>query len=127
MTGGMKLKINQFVLNNKFLIAGLLIVLLLFFSRNFKPEKDEEPIVIESQKIEENQKYGYNLDNYFVVNDTIRLGDSFGEILQKNNLPYSKIYQIAENTKDIFDVSRLKVGKPYTCLLYTSPSPRDGW
>ena len=113
----MKLKINQFVLNNKFLIAGLLIVLLLFFSRNFKPEKDEEPIVIESQKIEENQKYGYNLDNYFVVNDTIRLGDSFGEILQKNNLPYSKIYQIAENTKDIFDVSRLKVGKPYTILI----------
>ena len=41
-----------------FLRGRLEIVLLLFFSRNFKPEKDEEPIVIESQKIEENQKYG---------------------------------------------------------------------
>jgi murein DD-endopeptidase MepM/ murein hydrolase activator NlpD len=34
--------------------------------------------------------------------------------LQRNNLDYSVIFQIAQQTKDTFDIRRLQVGKPYT-------------
>ena len=61
-------------------------------------------------------EFGYNLNNFTVVRDTIRKGDSFGEILERNNLGYPKIYQIAEKAKDSFDIRRLQVGKPYTLL-----------
>jgi hypothetical protein len=37
----------------------------------------------------ENIEFGLNLDNFYVSRDTIRFGDSFGEILiqKKNDLP----------------------------------------
>ena len=64
-------------------------------------------------------EFGFKLDDYVVKRDTIRKGDSFGEILQRNKIDYSKIYQIAEQTKDSFDIRRLQVGKPYTLLCST--------
>ena len=67
-------------------------------------------------KIKENIEYGLNFDNYSVLRDTIRFGDSFGEILIDNNLTYPQIYKIVEKIKDSFDVRWLTAGKPYTIL-----------
>jgi murein DD-endopeptidase MepM/ murein hydrolase activator NlpD len=61
-------------------------------------------------------KFGYNLDDYLVINDTIKKGDSFGEILDKNHVGYPLINKIAINVKDTFDVRRIRAGKPYMIL-----------
>ncbi|MDG1041830.1 MAG: M23 family peptidase, partial [Flavobacteriaceae bacterium] len=61
-------------------------------------------------------KFGYNLNNYKVVNDTVRSGDSFGELLERNHLFYPQIHHIVEKTKAIFDVRQLRIGKPFTVL-----------
>jgi murein DD-endopeptidase MepM/ murein hydrolase activator NlpD len=68
--------------------------------------------------IEEEDRYefGYNLSNFSVIRDTIKKGDTFGLILERNNLGFSKIYQIAEKAKDTFDIRKLQVGKPYMLL-----------
>lgn len=63
------------------------------------------------------REFGFNLNDYVVKRDTIRSGDSFGTILQRNNLGYPKIYQIAESAKDSYDIRKLQIGKPYTLLL----------
>ncbi len=60
--------------------------------------------------------YGFNLENYDVVKDTIRWGDSFGELMLKNHVDYPKIVTISENFRDTFDVRKIKVGKPYLIL-----------
>lgn len=65
---------------------------------------------------QETYEFGYNLNNFIVVRDTIRKGDSFGEILERNRLGYPKIFQIAEKAKDTFDIRKLQVGKPYMLL-----------
>jgi len=66
---------------------------------------------------EEVFEFGFNLDNYVVKKDTIQSGDTFGKILERNNISYPKIFKIAEKTKDSFDISRnLQLGKPYTLL-----------
>ena len=65
---------------------------------------------------EENIEFGFNLDNFIVKRDTIKSGDSFGEILERNNIGYPKIFQIAEKAKDTFDIRKLQIGKPYTLL-----------
>ena len=62
-------------------------------------------------------KFGYNLNNYMVVNDTVRSGDSFGVLLERNHLFYPQIHHIAEKTKAVFDVRQLRIGKPYTVLF----------
>ena len=62
-------------------------------------------------------KFGYNLNNYMVVNDTVRSGDSFGVLLERNHLFYPQIHHIAEKTKVVFDVRQLRIGKLYTVLF----------
>lgn len=66
--------------------------------------------------IEENYKFGYNLNNFFVVNDTVKRGDSFGKILERNRLGYPKIHHIVEQSKAVFDARQLRIGKPFTLL-----------
>jgi murein DD-endopeptidase MepM/ murein hydrolase activator NlpD len=75
--------------------------------------KEELAEVIEK----DNYEFGFNLNNYIVKRDTIRKGDSFGEILERNNIGYPKIFHIAEKAKDTFDIARRLIpGKPYTLL-----------
>jgi murein DD-endopeptidase len=60
--------------------------------------------------------FGYNFDDYHVISDTIKKGESFGVILDRNHVEYPTINRIAINIKDTFDVRRLRAGKPYTIL-----------
>ena len=61
-------------------------------------------------------KFGYNIDDYRVIEDTIKSGESFGIILDRHHVFYPKINQIAASVKEVFDVRRVKAGKPYTIL-----------
>ena len=83
--------------------------------------KKELAEIVEEEKILE---FGFDINNYIVKRDTIQKGDSFGEILQRNNIGYPDIFQIAEVTKDTFDIRKLHPGKPYT-LLFSKESEKD--
>ncbi|WP_298754187.1 M23 family metallopeptidase [uncultured Psychroserpens sp.] len=76
-----------------------------------KPELDQLQTYVEPEPLKE---FGLVLDNYIVKRDTIKKGDSFGEILERNHIGYPRIFNIAEKIKDSFDIGKLKIGKPYT-------------
>ncbi len=98
-------------------IGIVLIALISITSCKDDESKSEQPKLADNQEfLEEQLEFGYNLNNFEVVRDTIKNGDSFGEILEKNNLGYPKIFEIAEKAKDTFDIRRLVAGKPYTLL-----------
>ncbi|PKP29102.1 MAG: peptidase M23 [Bacteroidetes bacterium HGW-Bacteroidetes-18] len=78
-----------------------------------KNEKPEEPVIIPEKIVYE---FGYRLNDYKVINDTIKSGENFSEILTKNKVDYSKIYEIVTKTKDSFNIRSLRAGKPYTIL-----------
>ena len=82
-----------------------------FFSLSFNNSEEDNYIIQQ-----ENTEFGFNLDNFKVDRDTIQFGDSFGEIMLRNKLSYSQIYNIVESIKDSFDVRWLTAGKPYTIL-----------
>ncbi|MGY8913721.1 MAG: peptidoglycan DD-metalloendopeptidase family protein [Flavobacteriales bacterium] len=67
-----------------------------------------KPIVI--------KQFGFNLDEFTVLQDTVRNGDSFGELMLRNKVEYPKIYKISEEFRDTFDVRKIVVGKPYLIL-----------
>lgn len=81
----------------------------------------EQAEIVEEEKILE---FGFDINNYIVKRDTIKSGDTFGEILEQNNIGYPKIFNIAEKTKDSFDIRKLQTGKPYT-LLFSKESEMD--
>ena len=78
-----------------------------------EPIETEELAVVEPQ---DTYEFGFNLDDYVVKRDTIRSGDSFGVIMERNKIGYPLIFQIAEKAKDSFDIRKLQIGRPYTIL-----------
>ncbi|WP_158846107.1 peptidoglycan DD-metalloendopeptidase family protein [Algibacter sp. L1A34] len=101
---------------NKYII--LLACILVFISCKDDEKQDEvvdqELALVEMP--EENFEFGFNLDDFIVKRDTIKSGDTFGKILDRNHLSYPEIFNIVEKAKDSFNVRSLRPGKPYTLL-----------
>jgi murein DD-endopeptidase MepM/ murein hydrolase activator NlpD len=95
---------------------GAVLALVVFIScKEDKPEQKEEiaqtPIAAPVVK-----RFGFDFDEYKIVQDTVRDGDSFGQLMLKNNVDYDKVITISEKYKDTFDVRKINVGKPYFIL-----------
>lgn len=90
----------------------LLCVLNIFFSC----KKDAKEVTEIAKEPEPEIRFGYNIDNFKVIQDTIKSGESFGTILDRHHVFYPKINEIASSVKEIFDVRRVRAGKPYTIL-----------
>ena len=60
--------------------------------------------------------YGFDLNQFNAVRDTIKNGDTFGAILNNHGVSHTTIFNIATKYRDTFDVRRLVVGKPYLLL-----------
>lgn len=95
-------------------LSSLLLLLILVVACNEKEEKKEElpikkpdPIIME---------FGFKLNDYDVVRDTIDKGDTFGSILAKQNLGENKEHDITEKVRDSFNLRNIRVGKAYTML-----------
>ena len=69
-----------------------------------------------TEEVQPKIEFGFEIDNYKVSRDTIKPGDSFGEILINKKLSYPQIYKIVQTIKDSFDIRWLTAGKPYTIL-----------
>lgn len=95
-------------------LSSLFLLLILIVACNEKEEKKEvlpikkpDPIIME---------FGFKLNDYDVVKDTIEKGDTFGSILAKQNLGENKEHDITEKVRDSFNLRNIRVGKAYTML-----------
>jgi murein DD-endopeptidase MepM/ murein hydrolase activator NlpD len=100
------------------LIALTFLGLIMFTSCKEDVKANDLPIqdLVVKKEIEKFE-FGFKLNDFIVVRDTIKNGDSFGEILERNKIGYPQIFHIAEKAKDTFDIRKLQVGKPYTLLF----------
>ena len=96
---------------------------ILFFIVSCGDDKKVEPEIIQPKKEKIIKEFGFILNKYEVKKDTIDRGDSFGLILEKNELYYPKIFNIVNEVKKVFDIRRVNVGRPYT-ILYSKDSIR---
>ncbi len=95
------------------ILATLTLILLSTSCENKKLEIAETMEVVAEPIIEQ---YGYILNDFNVIRDTIRTGDTFGDILFANGVPQEKIMEVATKFRDSFDVRKIVVGKPYVLL-----------
>lgn len=89
------------------------LVLISLFSCTSKPEPTS--LVIPPKPLIVNE-FGFILNNFKVIRDTIKKNESFGEILDKHHVPYPLMLEMANKAKDTFDIRYLRAGKPYTIL-----------
>ena len=92
----------------------LIVILFSVFSCSDVPE-DNIPIT-ENVKKPAKFDFGFNLNDFNVVNDTVESGDTFGGIIDKQNLGTLRSYDITQKVKDTFDVRLIRKGKPFTML-----------
>jgi len=76
---------------------------------------NEEEIIVPKAKLKL-VEFGFNIHDFNTVNDTIKSGDTFGSLLEKQNLDGRKVYDIVAKIKDTFDVRSIRIGKPFTIL-----------
>jgi len=78
--------------------------------------KDKE--IVENQVIPKSKKsdFGFKFSDFNVVQDSVKSGDTFGSILQKQNIGDKKVFDIVAQVKDTFDVRSIRIHKPYTLL-----------
>jgi murein DD-endopeptidase MepM/ murein hydrolase activator NlpD len=62
------------------------------------------------------ESFGFKLNDFNVLHDTIRNGDTFGSILESQNIDTLRVYDIVKKIKDGFDVRSIRTGKPITML-----------
>ncbi|AOW08589.1 M23 family metallopeptidase [Flavobacterium gilvum] len=74
--------------------------------------------VVEGQVIPKSKKsdFGFKFSDFNVVQDTVKSGDTFGSILQNQNIGDKKVFDIVAQVKDTFDVRTIRINKPYTLL-----------
>ena len=75
-----------------------------------KQEIQSLPIVVPTTK------YGFVLDTFHVLVDTIENNQYLAEILLPQKINYANIDQLAKNVKDTFAVTKLRAYKEYTIL-----------
>ena len=68
----------------------------------------EEPVIRE--------EYGFILNDFEVIRDTIRSGDNFGGIMGSHGMSGNKLHEVLQQVKNIFNPARLQEGKPYMIL-----------
>lgn len=92
-------------------------VLLMSCQEN-KPKSKKDLAVVKSEvkAPEPVMEYGYNLNDYELVLDTVQPGESFGKIMDRNGVSTTEVYKITNKVKDTFDTRRLVAGKPYAIL-----------
>ena len=117
----MKFNIYLSFFKSKFLVIGLLILLIFCILQIDFFSDDKKEIIVVDTPLKEKIKFGYNFNNFNVKYNSINQGETFGEILNNNNLNYPKIFYIAQETDKVFNTKQFKAGNSYILL-----SSKDG-
>lgn len=93
-----------------------LLLILLSFSLFTSCNKTEKKSVSKHKNAVIHDEFGLKLNEFNIVEDTIQSGDTFGSIIEKQNLNGQQVYDIVAKVKDSFDVRCIRKGKPYFIL-----------
>lgn len=61
-------------------------------------------------------KYGYDLNEYHVIADTVESGDTFGDLIDSHLIEGQSTFKAAQVLDEIYSVRRIQAGKPYAIL-----------
>lgn len=103
-------------MHNTYTLKQALIFIVVLFSM-FSCSKSETASIIPEQKAQPKvEQFGFNFNDFNVLHDTIQRGDTFGSIIENQNLGEKQVYDIIAKVKDTFDVRTIRIGKAFTLL-----------
>lgn len=88
------------------------------------PLEEEYDAFLEEKPIKVTYKFGIPIDSFDVVEAVVKNGESFGNILLAHGVNYDVVNTIATDYKEVFDVRRLRTGRPYALFCEASDSSK---
>ncbi|WP_298950860.1 peptidoglycan DD-metalloendopeptidase family protein [uncultured Nonlabens sp.] len=73
----------------------------------------QEPIPVVIEPI---MKYGYDLNDFELVADTVISGATFNDLISDHIVEGQSAYQTANKLNEVYDLRRIQAGKPYKIL-----------
>ena len=107
----LKIHLKLLLKTNPFLVF---LIVLLLISCSGMPEKPAEVLLSKEPDV---FAFGYKLNDFEVVLDTVRKGDTFADIFLENGFTYPQIYDINRKTKKKYNFRKIQPNKPYTFLF----------
>ncbi|WP_370088552.1 peptidoglycan DD-metalloendopeptidase family protein [Ekhidna sp.] len=101
-------------------ITGLTIAIISVLYLQYPDVEPEEPLV----EIEVDSSlfhiptlyYGYPVDSFDIVEGRVKWSQNLSEILSAFNISYQDLHTLAQRSKDIYDVRKLKAGANYSII-----------
>ncbi|MBC5862131.1 M23 family metallopeptidase [Flavobacterium sp. F339] len=90
----------------------ILVVFTMVSCKQSEEVNEEKKVTIVPKKGE----FGFVYADFNVVHDTIQKGDTFGTLLESQNIGDRQVYDIIAKVKDSFDVRSIRINKPFTLL-----------
>jgi murein DD-endopeptidase MepM/ murein hydrolase activator NlpD len=94
-------------------LTAILLLFTLFACKEDKPTEKPKPAAKPAPVTKE---FGFTLEEFKVVRDTIHSGDTFGKLLGEEGYGPADIHKVTEAIRDSFDLRNIRVGKPFTML-----------
>ena len=94
----------------------IFIVIIILFS--LVSCKKTEEITAEKvvKLVPKKSEFGFVYSDFNVVHDTVEKGDTFGTLLEEQNIGNRQVYDIIAKVKDSFDVRTIRIKRPFTML-----------
>jgi len=89
------------------------LIFLLFFSCKKTEETIPKTTIEEKPKTE---RFGFIMEDFQVVYDTVKQGDTFGGMLSKQGFSATEIHNVVEKIKDSINLKNIRTGRPYLLL-----------
>jgi murein DD-endopeptidase MepM/ murein hydrolase activator NlpD len=98
----------------------LFIIIIVLFTiiacNKSKEEADKKSQVKVAKRVDKHSDFGFDFTKFNVVQDTVKKGDTFGTIINKQNIGERRVYDIVEKVKDTFNVRSIRPNKAFTML-----------
>jgi murein DD-endopeptidase MepM/ murein hydrolase activator NlpD len=98
----------------------LFIIIIVLFTiiacNKSKEEADKKSQVKVAKRVDKHSDFGFDFTKFNVVQDTVKKGDTFGTIINKQNIGERRVYDIVEKVKDTFNVRSIRPKKAFTML-----------
>jgi murein DD-endopeptidase MepM/ murein hydrolase activator NlpD len=94
----------------------VVLFIIVLFSMFSCKQPESESLIPDQAPLPKIEQFGFNFKDFNVLHDTIKKGDTFGSIIENQNLGDKKVYDIIQKVKDSFDVRTVRIGKAYTFL-----------
>jgi murein DD-endopeptidase MepM/ murein hydrolase activator NlpD len=100
----------------KYFLTIIIALTLVASCKKSDSEIEKKQLVEKLNPKKDNSDFGFNFADFNVVQDTVKKGDTFGTIINEQNIGDLKIYDIVNSIKDTFDVRTIRPDKAYTML-----------